>query len=82
MLDVGEGATGIAIVLQTVAAIALIMRRGNRLMHQLICVVTIVALITSVSTIITAPGRLQSLCISPLLPSEVSLASVAVQPGG
>ena len=81
MLDVGAGATGAALVLQTAATVALMLRKGNRLLHQALCIVIIAALVAAVSTILSAPGRLQTLCPF-VTPSDLSLSSVVVQPGG
>jgi hypothetical protein len=79
IVEAGVVSTSLSLVLQALLLVLLYMRLGTRLLHQIACCAVIIALITSVSTILSAPAHLMSLCFD--VPSEVSVKAV-VAPGG
>jgi hypothetical protein len=79
IFDAGVVSISASLVVQALSAVLLYLRKGTRLVHQALCAVVVVGLITSVSTFLSGPTRLQSLCFN--IPSGVSVKAV-VSPGG
>jgi hypothetical protein len=79
IFDAGVICISASLGVQAVSAVLLYLRKGTRLIHQALCAVVVVGLITSVSTFLSGPTRLQSLCFD--IPSEISVKAV-VSPGG
>jgi hypothetical protein len=77
--EAGVFSVSISLGLQLVSALLLFFHKGSRLAHQVLCTVVIVGLITSASTILSGPTRLQSLCFN--VPSGVSVKAT-MTPGG
>jgi hypothetical protein len=79
IFDAGVICISVSLGVQALSAVLLFLRKGTRLIHQALCAVVVVGLITSVSTFLSGPTRLQSLCFD--ISSEVSVKAV-VSPGG
>lgn len=79
IIDAGVASVCLSLGLQAMLIILLYFGRGNRLLHQVLCCVVIVALIVAISTIVSVTPRLQSLCFN--IPSEVSVKTT-LSPGG
>jgi hypothetical protein len=71
--------TSASLGLQALLMVLLCLRLGTRLLHQIACCMVIIGLVTSVSTILSFPTHLLSLCFN--VPSEVSVKAV-IAPGG
>jgi hypothetical protein len=79
IIDAGVASVSLSLGLQAMLVILLYFGKGNRLLHQVLCCVVIVALIVAISAILSATPRLQSLCFN--IPSEISVKST-LMPGG
>jgi hypothetical protein len=79
MFNAGVVSVSVSLGLQSVGCVLLFLHKGTRIMHQALCSIVIVGLIVSVSTFLSGPTHLQSLCFN--IPSQVSIKAVT-SPGG
>jgi hypothetical protein len=76
IIDAGVASVSLSLGLQAMLVILLYFGKGNRLLHQVLCCVVIVALIVAISTILSVTPCLQSLCFD--IPSQISVKTEVI----
>ena len=87
MIVVNQLSVSVAIIVQVAMMIALLIGKGNRIMHQILNSIAVLALLISVISIMNVPVRLYQVCVSPIfvqmkLPAGVVSVSYTFDIGG
>ena len=67
LIVVNQLFASVAIVVQAAMIVALCIDKGNRIIHQILNGIAVIALLISVASIMNVPARLYQVCLSPVL---------------